>query len=164
MKQNYIGHFSSLSYNNSNTRNGRRNRNRKVIWFNSPYSQNVKTTIGKLFINLLRKHFPTNNKYHKIFNLNTLKLYYCCTTNVRNLIKQYNSKVLNKSNDNNNRKCNCISKPNCTLNDESLTQYLVYKGIHLQQPTTASFTMELLKRSSKHEIITIQSLSDTMNA
>ena len=61
-------------------------------------------------------------------------------------------------------KCNCISKPNCTLNDESLTQYLVYKGIHLQQPTTASFTMELLKRSSKHEIITIKSLSDTMNA
>ena len=53
------GHFSSMSY-NSNTQNARRNRNRKVIWFNPPYSQNVKTNIGKLFIKLVRKHFPKN--------------------------------------------------------------------------------------------------------
>ena len=33
------GHFSSMSYNNSNIQNARRNRNRKVIWFNLPYSQ-----------------------------------------------------------------------------------------------------------------------------
>ena len=104
------GHFSSMSYNNGNTRNAQRNRNRKVIWFNPPYSQNVKTNIGKLFIKLMRKHFPKNSKYHKIFNLNTLKLSYCLTTNVGN-IKQHNSKVLIKTNDNINRKCNCRSKP-----------------------------------------------------
>ena len=81
------GHFSSMSYNNSNTQNARRNRNRKVIWFNLAYGQNVKITIGKLFIKLVRKHFPKNNKYHKIFILSTLKLSYCCTTNVGNIIK-----------------------------------------------------------------------------
>ena len=70
------GHFSSMSY-NGNTQNARRSRNRKVIWFNPPYSQNVKTNIGKLFIKLGRKHFPKNNKYHKIFNLNTLRHYQC---------------------------------------------------------------------------------------
>ena len=107
------GHFSSMSY-NSNTQNARRNRN-KVIWFNPPYSQNVKN-IGKLFIKLVRKHFPKKNKYHKIFNLNTLKLSYCCTTSVGNIIKQHNSKVLSKTNDKNNRKFNCRSKPNCPLN------------------------------------------------
>ena len=32
-------HFSSMSHNNSNTKNTRRNRNRKVLWFNTPYSQ-----------------------------------------------------------------------------------------------------------------------------
>ena len=79
-------HFSSISYNNSNTRNARRNRNRKVIWFNPPYSQNVKTNIGKLFIKLVRKHFLNNSKYHEICNLNTLKLSYCCTTNFGNII------------------------------------------------------------------------------
>ena len=97
------GHFSSMSYNNSNTQNARRNRNRKVIWFNPPYSQNVKTNIGKPFIKLVRKHFPKNSKYYKIFNLNTLKLSYCCTINVGNIIKQQNFKVLNKTNDNTDR-------------------------------------------------------------
>ena len=121
------GHFSSMSY-NSNTQNARRNRNKKVIWFNPPYSQNVKTNIGKLFIKLVRTHFPKNNKYHKIFSLNTFKLSYCCTTNVGNIIKQHNSKVLSKANDNNNRKCNCRSKPNCPLSGEYLTQCLVYKA------------------------------------
>ena len=88
----------------------------------------MKANIGKLFIKLVRKHFPKNSKYHKIFNLNTLKLSYCCTTNVWNIIKQHNSKVLSKTNDNNNRKCSCRSKPNCPLNGECLTQCLVYKA------------------------------------
>ena len=70
-------YFSSMSYNNNNFQNARRNRNRKVIWFNPPYSQNMKINIGKLFVNLVRKHFPKNSKYHKIFNLNTLKLSLC---------------------------------------------------------------------------------------
>ena len=122
------GYFSSMSYNNSNTQNARRNRNMKVIWFNPPHSQNVKTNIGKLFIKLVRKHFRKKTKYHKIFNLNTLKLSYCCTTIVGNIIKQHNSNVLRKTNDNNNRKCNCRSKPNCPLDGEFLTQCLVYKA------------------------------------
>ena len=50
------GNFSSMSCNN--TQNARRNRNRKVIWFNPPYSQNVKTNIGKMFIKLVREQFP----------------------------------------------------------------------------------------------------------
>ena len=99
-----------------------------VVWFNPPYSQSVKTNIGTMFIKLVRKHFPKNSKYHKIFNLNTLKLSYCCTTNVGNIIKQHNSKLLSKTNNNNNRKCNCKSKPNYPLNGEYLTQCLVYQA------------------------------------
>ena len=93
-----------------------------------PYSQNLKTNIGKLLIKLVRKHFPKNSKYHKIFNLNTSKLSYCCTTNVGNIIKQRNSKVLNKTNHNINRKCNCRSKSNFPLNGDCRTQCLVYKA------------------------------------
>ena len=118
-------HISSMSFNNSNNQNARRNRNRKVIYLNPP-NQNVKTNIGKLFIKLVRKPFPENNKCHEIFNLNTLKLSYCCTTNVGSIIKQHNSEVLKKINDN-NHKCNCRSKPNCPLNGECLTQCLAYK-------------------------------------
>ena len=88
----------------------------------------MKTNIGKLFIMLVRKHFSKNNEYHTIFNLNTLKLSYCFSTNVGNIIKQHNSKVLSKTTDSNNHKCNCRSKPNCPLNGECLTQSLVSKA------------------------------------
>ena len=70
-------------------------RETKVVSFNPPYSQNVKTNIGKLFFKLVREHFPD-------FNFNTSKLSYCCTTSVRN-IEQHNSKVLGKTNDYNNQ-------------------------------------------------------------
>ena len=123
----------------------------------------MKTNIGKLFIKL-RKHFPKNNKHHKIFNLSYYLSYLSCycTNNVGNIIKQRNFKVLSKVNDKNNRKCNCRS--NCRLNGECLSQCLVYKELRLQHPTTALLTMELLKGSSKHGITTIQNLSDTVNA
>ena len=157
------GHFSSMSYNNSNTQNARRNRNRKVIWFNSPYSQNVKTNIGKLFIKLVRKHFPKNSKCHKISNLNTLKLSYCRTTSAWNIIKQHNSKVLNETNDNINRKCNCRSKPNCPLNGECLTQYLVYTATSATS-INSYFYYGTSEEKFKYGTTTIQNLSDTVNA
>ena len=65
-------YFSSMSYNNSNTQRAQRNRNTKVIWFRPPYSQTVKTNIGKIFIRVVRKHLSKNNKYHKIFKPNNL--------------------------------------------------------------------------------------------
>ena len=68
--------------------NARRNRNRKVIWFNPPYSLNVKTNMGKVFLrNLVRKHFP---KSHKIFDLNIIKISHSSMHNIKNLIKQRN--------------------------------------------------------------------------
>ena len=54
--------------------NAGQNRNRKIIWFNSPYSLNVKTNIGKVFVKLVRKHFTRSHKFNKIFNLNTIKI------------------------------------------------------------------------------------------
>ena len=54
--------------------NARRNRNRKVTWFNPPYSLNVKRNISKVFLKLVRKHFHRSHKLSKIFNLNSIKL------------------------------------------------------------------------------------------
>ena len=62
------GHFSSMTFNYGNTQNAQRNSNRKVMWFKPPYSQNGKTNIGELFIKIVRKYFPKNNKHHEIFN------------------------------------------------------------------------------------------------
>ena len=59
----------------------RKNRSRNIIWYNPPFSRNVKTNVGKHFFKLLKKHFGKNHKYHKIFNKNNIKVSYSCMDN-----------------------------------------------------------------------------------
>ena len=39
-------------------------RQRKIIWFNPPYSVNVETNIGKTFLKLIDKHFPKTQELY----------------------------------------------------------------------------------------------------
>ena len=65
---------STSDENNSDkNRTQRRNRQRNTIWYNPPYSKNVKTNIGQRFLQLIDKHFPPSNKLHKIFNRHNVK-------------------------------------------------------------------------------------------
>ena len=45
----------------------RRKRGRNILWFNSSFSSNVTTNIGKIFLQLLDKHFPKLD--HKYYNI-----------------------------------------------------------------------------------------------
>ena len=63
---------------NNNNKKGKRN----IIWFNPPFSENVAINVGKEFFSLLSKHFPPNNKYHKIFNKQNVKFSYSCVPNM----------------------------------------------------------------------------------
>ena len=49
-------------------RNNKKKRKRNIIWFNPPYSVNVKTNIGKIFFKIMKKSFPKNHQFYKIFN------------------------------------------------------------------------------------------------
>ena len=103
--------------------NGQRTRREKIIRFNPPYSRSVKTNIGKNFLHLL-KHFPANNKMHKIFNKNTVKVSYSCMKNMDSVICGHNHNMLNP-----NQKsfgCNCRKKDSCPLNGERLTPKVIY--------------------------------------
>ena len=129
----YESALKSSGFNNSMkfeapVENARRNRNRKVIWFNPPYSLNVKTNIGKIFLKLVSKHFPRSHKLSKIFNLNIIKISYSSIPSVKNLIKQHNSKILSKDRDKTQRPCNCRIKESCPLNGKCLHQCMVYKA------------------------------------
>ena len=73
-------------------------RKRKIIWFNPPYSMNVKTNIGKIFLQLLEKHFPRHNDLHKIFNKNSVTVTYSCMGSVSSIIASHNHKVLRPQN------------------------------------------------------------------
>ena len=56
----------------------RRKRCRNILWFNRPFSSNVKNNFGKMFLPLLDKHFPKHHKYYKLFNKKYVKISYSC--------------------------------------------------------------------------------------
>ena len=108
-----------------------RTRKRNVIWFNPPFSNHVLTNIGKLFFQILDKHFPKTSRLHKIFNRNTVKLSYSCMPNLANIISNHNKKVLNQHTANklnSNRTCNCKNNSMCPLNGNCLKKSIVYKA------------------------------------
>ena len=104
-------------------------RKRKIIWFNPPFNSNLSTNIGRFFLNLIKKHFPKEHRYHKIFNKNTVKISYSCMPNVTATINMHNKKVLSKQQTPPNQKtCNCINKEECPLNQRCLDSELVYEA------------------------------------
>ena len=95
-----------------------------MIWFNPPFSQNVKTNVGKTFLKSVRQHFPKHHKLNKIFNKNTLKLSYCCMKIMSSIIKQHNEKILS----NEKRSCNWRNKECCPLEGYFLRECMVYEA------------------------------------
>ena len=128
------GFNEPISYNTSqnNSQASSRQRNRKVIWFNPPYNERVKTNIGKNFLALLRKHFPPQHRYHTIFNKNKVKISYSCTPNMSQAISSHNKKILATSATpqevNNPNQCNCRRPTDCPLDNKCLEECIVYEA------------------------------------
>ena len=78
----------------------KKNRNRKVTWFNPPWSNNVKSNIGKQFLAIIKETFPTTHILHKICNTNTIKLSYRCMPNMKREVSKHNNRILNGTNNN----------------------------------------------------------------
>ena len=94
----------------------RNNRKRKITWFNPPYNINL-TNIGKLFFNLVQKHFQKKHKFHKIFNRNNIKLSYSCMSNMNTIINSHNNKIINPPTSSTEQQTsNCIRKEQCPMN------------------------------------------------
>ena len=84
------GFSEALNYIAPTTNKEQKNRKRKIIWFNPPFSKSVKSNIGRIFLRLLSKHFPRNHTMHKIFNRNTVKISYSCLKNISSIISSHN--------------------------------------------------------------------------
>ena len=69
------GFKDKLIYTPYNQRN-RRQRNKKIIWYNPRFDLQVKTNIGKTFFQLLDRNFPPHHRLYKIINRNTVKISY----------------------------------------------------------------------------------------
>ena len=70
----------------TNRPNKERNRRRNIIWYNPPLRKNVRSNIGRNFLTLIDKHFPSTSNLQKIFNRNTMKISYSCMGNRRSTI------------------------------------------------------------------------------
>ena len=109
------GHKAKLQYIQQNLQqNNTRRRTRKIIWFNPPFSLNVKTNRAEMFLQLIDTHFPSANKLHIIFNRNTVKVSYSCTQNILQIIKGHTKKVT-QIKQQHQLECNVALKPNVHL-------------------------------------------------
>ena len=61
----------------------------------SQFNLKTETKIGKLFLNLLDKHFPSHNKLHRLFNRSNVKSSYSCMPNMNSYTYMHNHKVPN---------------------------------------------------------------------
>ena len=123
------GYKHKLKYKaNLDTVSNKKQQKRNIIWINPLYSKNVKTNKGKIFLNLIKKHFPPHHKFHKLFNKNTVKISYTCTWNIKTIINSQNAKILFPEKSTEQRTFNCWKKVNCPLEQKCLTTNIVYKA------------------------------------
>ena len=116
----------NLKYQALITFNTKQKRRRNIIWFNPPFSRDVSTNVAKKFLQFLEKHFRPSNSLHKIFNRNTIKVSYCCTQKLDNIIKLHNKEQISSNSP--ILSCNCI-KEECPLEGKHKTNDVVYKCI-----------------------------------
>ena len=124
------GYKHKLTYNPQPKR--KRNHQRKVIWYNPPWNANVKTNLGRKFLNIIDRCFPNGHPLHKIFNKHTLKLSYSCMPNMKSIISSHNKALLSdyhrSQTQTDEKECNCRKKDQCPLDEKCLTQNVVYQA------------------------------------
>ena len=114
--------------------NQKKNRPRKVVWYNPPYCRLSNTNIGKRFIELVYRCFPEQHPLRKICNKSNLKISYSCCRNMDRIISAHNSKKLQKFLEGENSSqtnrgeqgCNCKSGDKCPLDGRCQTRNTVY--------------------------------------
>ena len=106
----------------------KRNRNRKTIWFNPPYSVKVKAVIGRIFLRLIDNHFPQHHKYRKLFNRNIIKTSYSCMPNMASVIRSQYTSLLKGPVPTDVKECSCRRKPECPSDKKCLSECLVYNA------------------------------------
>ena len=117
------GYTFQLKFNPTNiTRQPKRNRARKIVWFNPPFSSSVKTNIGEKFLKIVDKNFTEDHPLKKIFNRNTLKVSYRCTPNIGSIISAHNTKILKQDGNPETADCNCGDLATCPLDQATVTQ------------------------------------------
>jgi uncharacterized protein (UPF0335 family) len=110
----------------------KRKRKRNIIYFHPPFCRSVKTKLGRIFRELVEKHFTPDHVLYKIFNKNTLKISYSCLPNIKSMLDAHNRSIIGinsgNTSDANNRSCNCRRANDCPLDGRCLTKNVIYRA------------------------------------
>ena len=107
----------------------RKNRRRKIIWYNPPFSKNMATNVGRTFLKILDEEFPESHVLHKIFNGKTVKISYSCMPNLKQKIDGNNKSALQKtSTPPTSKACNCRRPADCPMTGDCLRSSVVYQA------------------------------------
>ena len=122
--------------------NRKHNRQRKITWFNPPFSRNVRTNIGEQFLKMIDKNFPKNHPLNKVINRNTVKISYRCMPNMKQKIAKHNVKVQKGETDTQTHYgCNCsgVMGP-CPLEGNCLVPSVVYRAEVTDDSNSTTYT------------------------
>ena len=98
-----------------------------IIWFNPPYSLNVKANVKKCSSNMEIVIFQEHISFIKYLTAtNTLKRNYYCLKNIDSMISFNIKQVLQPCNKNYGR--NCRKKESCPLGSKSFTPNIIYEA------------------------------------
>ena len=134
------GHPHELNYQPPNNNNKKKRKpKRLILWYNPPYSDIVKTNIGRKFLALLEEFFPKGDPLHKYLNRSTVKLSYRTMGNLKNHIEKHNARLLRKD-DRSEKGCNCRNKVNCPVDGKCQETSLVYQAdVHVQNKPVKTY-------------------------
>lgn len=88
---------------------------------------NVKTNIGRKFLQLVKTTFNKEHCLQKIFNKNTLNISYCCMKNLQQIISANNQKAQTRDDNIQTRLCNCRQPTECPLDNKCLSSSIIYQ-------------------------------------
>ena len=78
---------------------------------------------------LIDKHSLCHHKFHKLFNRNNVKLSYSCMCSMKKVIQKHKSQTMEDTKPTNNQNCSCRQKSDCPLNQNCLSECLVYNAL-----------------------------------
>ena len=118
----------TLKYNPKPSKKKKRRRTRDIVWFNPPWSKNVKTPIAKLVLKAVDHFFPKEtHDLAKWLNRNYIKVSYRTTKNLKAYVNSHNQKLLNKK-EQEKPSCNCRKKHECPLEGKCSASNLIYQA------------------------------------
>ena len=118
------GYQHTLEFDPAAMTNSKRRKRTRAMYFNPPWSINVKTNVGAKFLRLIDHHFPPGSILHRLINRKKVKLSYRCLPNLMSSIANDNYKILKDEEQETPPKCNCRDASKCPLPGKCTIQRL----------------------------------------